>query len=91
MNERDQDSLGTALARAIDTQRVRETRFASSRLAARLAPAARRGFTFQLAVAVALITLGAAGALLGQTDVAEVLSVASGPRLGPVARAACGR
>jgi len=90
VNERDQDGLGRALARAIDTQRVRETPFASSRLAARLAPAARRGFTVQLALAVALITLGAAGALLGQTDVTEVLSVASGPRLGPVARAAPG-
>ncbi|HEV2010699.1 MAG TPA: nodulation protein NfeD [Candidatus Limnocylindria bacterium] len=91
MNERDQDTLGVALARAIDTQRVRETPFASSRLASRLAPATRRGFTFQLALAVALITLGAAGALLGQTDLTEVSSVAGMvPGLGPVTRAAPG-
>jgi membrane-bound serine protease (ClpP class) len=90
VNERDQDGLGVALARAIDTQRVRETPFASSRLAARLAPAAKRPFTFQLALAVALITLGAAGALLGQTDLTKDLSVASGPRLTSVTRAAPG-
>src|SRR4029077_8371245 len=34
--------------------------------------------------------LGAAGALLGQTDLTRDLSVASGPRLGPVTRAAPG-
>jgi membrane-bound serine protease (ClpP class) len=90
VNERDQDGLGVALARAIDTQRVRETPFASSRLAARMAPTAKRAFTFQLALAVALITLGAAGALLGQTDLTRDLSVASGPQLGPVTRAAPG-
>ena len=90
MNERDQDSLGVALARAVATQRVHETPFASSRLAARMAPAATRGFTFQLALAIALITLGFAGALLGQTDLTRVSSVANGPRLGPVTRAAPG-
>src|SRR4029077_7384810 len=90
VNERDQDTLGQALARAVDTPRVRETPFAASRLASRMAPAAKRGFTFQLALAVALIPLGAAGALLGQTDLTRDLSVASGPRLGPVTRAAPG-
>ena len=89
MNERDQDALGIALSRAIDTQRVRETPFARSRLASRLAPAARRGFTVQLALAVALVTLGVAGALLGQTDLTE-LSAGSAPRLAPVHRAAPG-
>ena len=90
MTERDQDTLGAALARAIDTQRVRQTPFATSRLAARLAPARNRSFTFQLALAIVLITLGGAGALLGQTDLTEVSSVASGPRLAPVTRAAPG-
>jgi len=90
VNERDQDTLGAALARAIDTQRVRQTPFGASRLAARMAPARRRSFTFQLALGVVLITLGAAGALLGQTDLTEVSSVASGPRLAPVTRAAPG-
>jgi membrane-bound serine protease (ClpP class) len=90
VNERDQEGLGQALARAVDTQRVRQTPFASSRLAARMAPAANRGFTFQLALAVALITLGAAGALLGQTDLTRDLSVAGGPRLAAVTRAAPG-
>jgi membrane-bound serine protease (ClpP class) len=90
VNERDQDGLGRALARAIDTQRVRETPFASSRLAARSKPVTTRTFTFQLALAIALITLGAAGALLGRTDLTKDLGVASGPRLVPVTRAAPG-
>ncbi|MDP9246149.1 MAG: nodulation protein NfeD [Chloroflexota bacterium] len=88
MNERDQDGLGAALVRAIDTQRVRETPFASSRLAA--APHARRPFTVQLALAVILITLGVGGALLGQTDLTAVASAGGTPRLGPVTRAAPG-
>jgi len=90
VNERDQDALGTALSRAIDTQRVRETPFASSRLAAALAPAAKRGFTLQLAVAVALVAFGAFGALLGQTDLTKTASVAAGPRPVIVTRAAPG-
>jgi membrane-bound serine protease (ClpP class) len=90
VNERDRDTLGTALARAVDTQRVRETAFASSRLAARMAPATRRGFTFQLAIAVALIVFGALGALLGQTDLTKSSSVASGSRPVAVTRAAPG-
>jgi len=49
-----------------------------------------RTFTFQLALAIALITLGAAGALLGRTDLTKDLGVASGPRLVPVTRAAPG-
>ena len=89
MTEREQDVLGVALSRAIDTQRVRETPFARSRLAARLTPAAKRGFTLQLALAVVLITLGAAGALLGQTDLTE-LSAGGAPRLAPAHRAAPG-
>ena len=90
MNETDQDSLGQALARAVDTQRVRETPFASSRVGARLAPQAARGFTLQLAVAVALVAFGALGALLGQTDLTKVSSVAAGPRPVVVIRAAPG-
>jgi membrane-bound serine protease (ClpP class) len=90
MNERDQDTLGVALARAIDTQRARETPFGSSRLASRMTPTSKRGFTFQLALAVALITLGAAGALLGQTDLTQVSSAGAAPRLAPVHRAAPG-
>ena len=90
MNETDQDSLGQALARAVDTQRVRETPFGSSRLAARLAPQAARGFTLQLAVAIALVAFGALGALLGQTDLTKVSSVAAGPRPVVVTRAAPG-
>ncbi|MHB8632213.1 MAG: ATP-dependent Clp protease proteolytic subunit, partial [Candidatus Limnocylindria bacterium] len=90
MNERDQHSLGTALARAIDTQRVRETPFAGSRLASRLAPRAKRGFTLQVALAVGLVALGAAAALLGQTDLSTVSSVASGPGLPAISRAAPG-
>jgi len=90
VNEHHQDGLGVALARAIDTQRVRETPFTSSRIAARLGPRAERGFRLQLAIAVVLVMLGAGGALLGQTDLTKLSSVASGPRLGPVARAAPG-
>src|SRR5258706_5116551 len=91
MNERDQDTLGVALGRAIDTQRVRETPFASSRLAARLAPVTPRRFTLQVAIAAVLIVIGAGGALLGQTDLTRVSSVASGgAQLAPVTRAAPG-
>jgi membrane-bound serine protease (ClpP class) len=90
VNERDQDVLGIALARAVDTQRVRETPFSSSRLAARLAPATPRRITFQLAAAVALIVLGAGGALLGQTDLTKVSPAGAGPRQAPVIRAAPG-
>lgn len=90
MNERDQDTLGQALARAIDTQRVRETAFASSRLAQRLAPVTKRGFTLQLAIAAVLIVLGAGGALLGQTDLTKVSSAASASRPVAVTRAAPG-
>lgn len=90
MNERDQDALGVALGRAIDTQRVRETPFAASRLAGRLAPRRQRGFTVQLAVAAALIVIGAGGALLGQTDLTRVSSVGSAPIQVPIARAAPG-
>ena len=90
MNERDQDSLGTALARAIDTQRVRETPFAASRVAARLAPRGAGGFTVQLAVAVGLVVLGALGAILGQTDLTAVSSVAGPPRPAVAVRAAPG-
>ena len=90
MNERDQDTLGRALGRAIDTQRVRETPFAASRLAQRLAPPTKRGFTLQLAIAAALILVGAGGALLGQTDLTTVSSVGSGARPVAVDRAAPG-
>lgn len=90
MNEHDQDGLGAALVRAIDTQRVRETPFRSSRLAAAAQPAARRPFTAQLALAVILITLGVGSALLGQTDLSTVASAGAAPRLGPVTRAAPG-
>lgn len=90
MNQTDQDSLGQALARAVDTQRVRETPFGSSRLAAKLAPRAARGFTLQLAVAVALVACGALGALLGQTDLTKVSSVGAAPGPVVVTRAAPG-
>ncbi|MEP7003406.1 MAG: ATP-dependent Clp protease proteolytic subunit, partial [Chloroflexota bacterium] len=92
MNELDQDALGAALGRAVDTQRVRETLFASSRLAAQLAPRQQRGFTFQLAVAVVLIAIGAGGALLGQTDLTRPSSVGGAglPLALPVTRAAPG-
>jgi membrane-bound serine protease (ClpP class) len=90
VNERDRDDLGTALARAVDTQRVRETPFASSRLASRMAQAAKRGFTLQLAVAVALVAFGAFGALLGQTDLTKTSSVVAGPQPVVVTRAAPG-
>ena len=90
MNERDQDGLGTALARAVDTQRVRETPFASSRLARKLAPTAQRGFTVQLAIAISLIVFGALGALLGQTDLTTVSSAGAGSRPVVVTRAAPG-
>ncbi|HEY8732019.1 MAG TPA: nodulation protein NfeD [Candidatus Limnocylindria bacterium] len=90
MNERDQERLGVALGRAIDSQRVGETAFASSRLAGRMAPPRKGRFTVQLAIAVALVTLGAGGALLGQTDLTSLSSVASGPREVPITRAAPG-
>ena len=90
MTERDQERLGVALGRAIDSQRVGETAFASSRLAGRMAPPRKGRFTVQLAIAVALVTLGAGGALLGQTDLTSLSSVASGPREVPITRAAPG-
>ena len=91
MNERDQDTLGVALARAIDTQRVRETPFAASKVAARLVPVTPRRFTFQLVIAFALVVIGAGGALLGQTDLTRVSPVGSGgAQLAPVTRAAPG-
>jgi membrane-bound serine protease (ClpP class) len=89
VTERDPDILGTALSRAMDTQRVRETPFAKSRLAARLAPRTQRRFSLPLALAVALITIGAAGALLGGTGLTE-RSAGSAPQLAPVHRAAPG-
>ncbi|HEX9269270.1 MAG TPA: nodulation protein NfeD [Candidatus Limnocylindria bacterium] len=91
MSARDDDTLGIALARAIDTQRVRETPFRASPIARRLRPSPGRGFTFQLAVAVVLMVLGAGGALLGQTDLTRSASLGGGAATnGAVVRAGPG-
>jgi membrane-bound serine protease (ClpP class) len=94
VNERDQDALGVALGRAIETQRVRQTPFASSRVAGRMRPRQQREFTLQVVVAVVLMVLGAGGALLGQTDITKVSSAGSAPIQGlggaPIHRAAPG-
>src|SRR5437867_3176831 len=63
MNERDEEMTGRALGRAIESQRVGETPFASSRLAAELAHPRGAIFpVFRVAAAFAVLVL-AVGAL----------------------------
>ena len=90
MSERDEEVLGIALGRAIDTQRIHETPFAASRLASRMVPRGQRAFTFQLVVAVVLLVIGTGGALLGQTDLTRVSSAGAAPVQAVVHRAAPG-
>ena len=90
MSERDEEMLGIALGRAIDTQRIHETLFGASRLASRMAPRGQRPFTFQLVVAVVLLVVGTGGALLGQTDLTRVSSAGAAPVQAAVHRAAPG-
>ena len=63
MNEQDQHTLGKALARAVDAQSIRETRFEDSRLAAELTHPGGFGFPLFRYAALAAVLVLALGAL----------------------------
>ena len=58
----DDETLGRALGRAVETQSVRETPYSGSRLAARIDRPARRGWTYALPAIAALALFVAMGA-----------------------------
>lgn len=61
-DERRDDETGRALGRAIESQTVRETPYAASRLARRIERPAGRGWTYALPIAAALALFVAMGA-----------------------------
>lgn len=90
----DDETLGRALGRAVETQSVRETPYTASRLAARIDRPARGGWLGTLAAAAALGLFVAMGAFLagrGQgvatpdARATPTVSATSGPSLQPTA------
>ncbi len=59
---RDDETVGRALGRAVETQTVRETPYAASRLARRMDRPAAHGWTYMLPIAAALALFVAMGA-----------------------------
>lgn len=91
----DDETLGRALGRAVESQTVRETPYAASRLAHRIDRPAGRGWTYALPVAAALALFVAMGAFFagrGPQGVATpdasatpTVSATSGPSVQPTA------
>lgn len=77
--------LGTALARAIDSQPIRSTPFERSRVAMRMAGGERRSPLFPVLAAAAAVVLGLAlgATLLGQRGPTDPGGVAASPTASP--------